>query len=114
MPSDDVPDKQLGPGRPSRQTEAPVTWSIRGVSRETRSAMEQAAARAGKTLGEYFNENLRALAERELAQTALAPSDAVNLQDEIHYLRRLVENLTSMIAGYSPAEPPALSRGPKC
>jgi len=77
------------------------------VNRETRTVLEQAAAQAGKTLGQYVNENVLALAQRELAQRTLSASDALNLQEEVHYMRRLVENLTAMMGGKALVLPPA-------
>ncbi|WP_212744879.1 hypothetical protein [Hymenobacter jeollabukensis] len=91
------------PGRPPRTTEAPVTWSVRGVSRDTRASFERGAARAGKTLGQYLNEDVRRLVEQQLAES----SPPATLQSEIQYLRQLVENLTTMIG----AAPPAPARG---
>jgi hypothetical protein len=94
-PQNNAPAAALGrrrPGRPPRQTEAPVTWSVRGVSRETRSILEQAASRAGKTMGQYLNEDIRALAEQQLTA---APEPV--LQEQIRYLQHLVENLTAML-----------------
>ncbi|WP_324680218.1 hypothetical protein [Hymenobacter sp. GOD-10R] len=83
------------PGRPPRATPAPVTWSIRGVSPETRAVLEQGAARAGKTLGQYLNEDVCPFVQQQLhGKPAATPS----LQEEIQYLRQLVENLTTMIA----------------
>lgn len=79
-------------GRPPRTTQAPVTWSVRGVSRETRAVFEQGAARAGKPLGQYLNEDVRALLEPPPG----APP-APSLEEQIQYLRRLVENLTTML-----------------
>lgn len=83
------------PGRPPRTTTAPVTWSVRGVSRETRLVLEQGAERAGKTLGQYLNEDVRKLVERHVQRQEPASS---NLQAEIQYLRQLVENLTTMLS----------------
>ncbi|RAK68265.1 hypothetical protein [Hymenobacter edaphi] len=90
------------PGRPPRTTEAPVTWSVRGVSRDARASFERGAARAGKTLGQYLNDDVRRLVEQQLAET----NPPATLQAEIQYLRQLVENLTTMIG----ATPPAAAR----
>lgn len=83
-------------GRPRRATTAPVTWSVRGVSREARAVFERGAAQAGKTLGQYLNEDVQALVVQHLEAPATAEA---NLQSEIQYLRRLVENLTVMMGG---------------
>jgi hypothetical protein len=93
------------PGRPARQTAAPVTWSVRGVSRETRAVLEQAAGRAGKTLGQFLNEDVRDLLEGRPPEPA-APQ-LTDLQGQIHYLQQLVENLAAMLATPPPSGPPA-------
>ncbi|RSK36338.1 hypothetical protein EI290_04250 [Hymenobacter metallilatus] len=89
------------PGRPPRPTTAPVTWSVRGVTRETRATLEQAAARSGKTLGQYLNEDIRAFAAQQLRHRTVPPTD---LQDQVNYLRQLVENLAAMLAAHPPRE----------
>ena len=83
-------------GRPARQTLAPITWSIRGVTRDTRTLLEQAAGRVGKTLGQYLNEDVRVCVEQQLQLTA-PPATLAALQKQIYYLRQLVENLTTMV-----------------
>ncbi|WP_373330558.1 hypothetical protein [Salmonirosea aquatica] len=49
-------------GRPSRKVKAPTPWSNRGIERDTRSVIEKAAERAGKTIGQYTNEDVRSFA----------------------------------------------------
>jgi len=46
-------------GRPARQSPEPAKWTVRGVEPETRRAIEKAAERNGKTLGQFFNDELR-------------------------------------------------------
>ena len=72
----------------------PVTWSIRGVERDTRSVIEKAAERAGKTLGQYVNEDVRGFAQGQLIQTQL-PAAPVDIQNQIDQLTRLIEALTN-------------------
>ena len=74
----------------------PVTWSIRGVERETRSIIEKAAERAGKTLGQYVNEDIRSLVQSQLSQSQL-PAAPVDIQNQIDQLTKMVENLTNRI-----------------
>ena len=51
----------------SRKTPAPPdTWTVRGVSPETRTVAKRAAARAGKTLGEWVDDTLRRAATERL------------------------------------------------
>lgn len=89
-------------GRPARQTVAPITWSIRGVTRDTRTLLEQAAGRVGKTLGQYLNEDVRVCVEQQLQLTP-APTNLAALEKQVHYLRQLVENLASMVRATPPA-----------
>ena len=72
----------------------PVTWSIRGVDRDTRLVIEKAAARAGKTIGQYVNEDVRNLAQSQLTQTQL-PASPKDMQDQIEHLTRIVEGIAS-------------------
>ncbi|RYU84435.1 hypothetical protein EWM57_00675 [Hymenobacter persicinus] len=94
------------PGRPARQTAAPVTWSVRGVSRETRAVLEQAASRAGKTLGQFLNDDVRQLLE---AQEPAPEPQLADLQSQIEYLQQLVENLAAMLGTPNSAPKPPTS-----
>lgn len=73
---------------------APVTWSIRGVERDTRSVVEKAAERAGKTLGQYMNEDIRSLVQGQLIQSQL-PAAPVDIQNQIDQLTGMIETLTN-------------------
>jgi uncharacterized protein (DUF1778 family) len=46
-------------GRPTRQSPEPAKWTVRGIEPETRRVIEKAAERTGKTLGQFFNDELR-------------------------------------------------------
>ena len=70
----------------------PVTWSIRGVERDTRAVIEKAAERAGKTLGQYVNEDIRSLVQGQLTQTQL-PAAPVDIQNQIDHLTKMVEGI---------------------
>ena len=72
----------------------PVTWSIRGVERDTRAVIEKAAERAGKTLGQYVNEDIRSLVQGQLTQTQL-PAAPVDIQYQIDHLTRIVEGIAT-------------------
>jgi len=74
----------------------PVTWSIRGVERETRSIIEKAAERSGKTLGQYLNEDVRRLVQGELSQSQV-PAAPVDIQNQIDHLTKIVEGIASRI-----------------
>lgn len=53
-------------GRPVRQTPEPPKWTVRGIEPETRRVIEKAAERTGKTLGQFFNNELREAATNVL------------------------------------------------
>ena len=76
------------------KSRGPVTWSIRGVGRDTRSVIEKAAERAGKTLGEYINEDVRSFAQSQLTQTQL-PAAPVDIQNQIDHLTKMVEGIAN-------------------
>ncbi|AUD06795.1 hypothetical protein [Spirosoma pollinicola] len=76
------------------KTNGPVTWSIRGVERDTRSVIEKAAERAGKTMGQYVNEDIRSLVQGQLSQSQL-PAAPVDLQNQMDHLTKMVEALTN-------------------
>lgn len=83
-------------GRPPRQSAAPVPWSVRGVEADTRRVIEKAAERAGKTIGQYLNEDIRSFAQGQLTQTQL-PSAPVDIQNQIDQLTKMVEGIASRI-----------------
>ena len=82
---------------PSSKSNGPVTWSIRGVERDTRSVIEKAAERAGKTLGQYVNEDIRSLVQSQLTQSQL-PAAPVDLQNQMDHLTKMVEELTNRMS----------------
>lgn len=71
---------------------SPVTWSIRGVERDTRVVIEKAAERAGKTIGQYVNEDIRGLVQGQLTQSQL-PVAPIDIQNQIDHLTKIVEGI---------------------
>jgi uncharacterized protein (DUF1778 family) len=72
-------------GRPARQTPEPPKWTIRGIEPETRRVIEKAAERTSKTLGQFFNDELREAATNILKkgnQPPARPEDLVSEQFE--------------------------------
>lgn len=78
----------------SPKSRKPVTWSVRGVERDTRSVIEKAAERAGKTIGQYINEDVRSFAQGQLTQTQL-PAAPVDIQNQIDHLTTIIEGIAS-------------------
>ncbi len=88
-------------GRPPKPVSTTaVTWSVRGVERETRAMLEKAAARADKTLGQYFNDEVRAFAQGQLRQgeAPQLPASPRDLQAQVEQLTQMVEGIASRLA----------------
>ena len=83
-------------GRPPKEASSTaVTWSVRAVERDTRAVIEKAADRAGKTLGQYFNDEVRGFAQGQLSQAEATGQALVSPRD----LQVQVEQLTQMVEG---------------
>jgi hypothetical protein len=86
-------------GRPPKPASSTaVTWSVRGVERETRAVIEKAAERAGKTLGQYLNDEVRGFAQSQLSQaeaTGQAVASPRDLQVQVEQLTQLVEGIAA-------------------
>lgn len=89
-------------GRPPKPASSTaVTWSVRGVERETRAVIEKAAERAGKTLGQYLNDEVRGFAQGQLSQaevTGQALASPRDLQVQVEQLTQLVEGIAARMA----------------
>ncbi len=88
-------------GRPPKPVSTTaVTWSVRGVERETRAMLEKAATRADKTLGQYFNDEVRAFAQGQLRQgeAPQLPASPRDLQAQVEQLTQMVEGIASRLA----------------
>jgi hypothetical protein len=90
-------EKKVGrPIKPASTTA--VTWSVRGVERETRAVIEKAAERAGKTLGQYLNDDVRGFAQGQLTQAEAigqAMTSPRDLQVQVEQLTQLVEGIAA-------------------
>ncbi|NEU70983.1 hypothetical protein GK091_29265, partial [Spirosoma agri] len=80
----------------SSKGSSPVTWSIRGVERDTRAVIEKAAERAGKTIGQYVNEDIRSLVQGQLTQSQL-PAAPIDIQNQIDHLTKMVEGIANRL-----------------
>ena len=88
-------------GRPAKPASTTaVTWSVRGVERETRAMLEKAAARADKTMGQYFNDEVRAFVQGQLSQAEAPqlPASPRDLQVQVEQLTQMVEGIASRLA----------------
>jgi hypothetical protein len=89
-------EKPTKTGRPPRKGTAPVPWSVRGIEPDTRRVIEKAAERAGKTIGQYINEDVRSFAQGQLTQTQI-PAAPIDIQNQIDYLTKMVEGIANRI-----------------
>ena len=81
-------ETQLSPtaskgGRPTRQTPEPPKWTVRGIELETRRVIEKAAERTGKTLGQFFNDELREAATNILKKGNQPPAKPEDLMTDL-------------------------------
>ena len=82
-------------GRPKREEPEPPKWTIRGVDRETRTVIEKASDRAGKTLGEYFSTEVREFASNQVKRNSTPPMSPQDIRDQ---LKADVEAMETRIA----------------
>ena len=71
-------------GRPRKAPDTGL-WAIRGVDLETRAIVEKTAQRAGKTMGQFVNEDLRSFCQGQLTQSQL-PASPRDLQVQVEQL----------------------------
>lgn len=85
-------------GRPTRQTPEPAKWTVRGIEPETQRVIEKAAERTGKTLGQFFNDELREAATNLLKKGSQPPARPEDLVTD------LVEKLKHELQGSQASE----------
>ena len=73
----------LKTGRPTRNTLEPARWTVRGIETDTRLTIEKAAERSGKTLGEFFNTELREAAANVLKKGHQPPARAEDVVSDL-------------------------------
>jgi predicted hydrocarbon binding protein len=80
-------------GRPRKAPDTGV-WGVRGVDVETRAIIEKTADRAGKTIGQFVNEDVRAYCQSQLTQSQL-PASPRDLQVQVEQLTQMVESIAA-------------------
>jgi len=83
-------------GRPRKAPDTGL-WAIRGVDLETRAIVEKTAQRAGKTIGQFVNEDVRSFCQGQLTQSQL-PASPRDLQVQVEQLTQLVEGIAARMA----------------
>lgn len=73
----------LRTGRPTRESLEPARWTIRGIETDTRLTIEKAAECSGKTLGQFFNTELREAAVNVLKKGHQPPARAEDLVGDL-------------------------------
>ncbi len=83
-------------GRPRKAPDTGL-WAIRGVDLETRAIVEKTAQRAGKTIGQFVNEDMRSFCQGQLTQSQL-PASPRDLQVQVEQLTQMVEGIAARLA----------------
>ncbi|RZK35428.1 MAG: hypothetical protein EOO61_11920 [Hymenobacter sp.] len=89
-------EKVKGKGGRIRRAPDVGIWAVRGVDMETRAIIEKGASRAGKTMGQYVNEDIRSLVQSQLTQSQL-PTAPVDIQNQIDHLTKMVEGIATRL-----------------
>ncbi|WP_461102457.1 hypothetical protein [Spirosoma koreense] len=84
-------DKNKG-GRPRKAPDV-TPWTVRGVDLETRTAIEKAATRTGKTIGQYMNEDLRQYAQEQLKKGDQPPMRQEDIRTELDDIKGMITQL---------------------
>jgi hypothetical protein len=88
-------DKSKG-GRPRKAPDV-TPWTVRGVDLETRTAIEKAATRTGKTIGQYINEDIRQYAQEQLKKGNQPPMRQEDLRTELDDIKGMITQLADRI-----------------
>lgn len=83
-------------GRPRRAPDVGL-WTVRGVDLETRTAIEKAAQRTGKTIGQYINEDLRQYAQDQIKKGSQPPARQEDIRSELDDIRGMIAQLAERI-----------------
>ncbi|WP_461137133.1 hypothetical protein [Spirosoma lituiforme] len=83
-------------GRPRKAPDV-TPWTVRGVDLETRTAIEKAATRTGKTIGQYMNEDLRQYAQEQLKKGNQPPMKQEDLRTELDDIKGMIAQLADRI-----------------
>jgi hypothetical protein len=85
-------------GRPRKAPDV-TPWTVRGVDPETRTAIEKAATRSGKTIGQYMNEDLRHYAQDQLRKGAQPPIRQEDIRTELDDIKGMISQLAERLPG---------------
>jgi hypothetical protein len=88
--------KKAKGGRPRRAPDVGL-WTVRGVDLETRTAIEKAAQRSSKTIGQYVNEDLRQYAQDQIKKGSQPPMRQEDIRTELDDIKGMIIKLTERI-----------------
>lgn len=88
----EIEDKRGKGGRPRRAPDVGL-WTVRGVDMETRTAIEKAAQRSNKTIGQYVNEDLRQYAQEQLKKGGQPPMRQEDIRTELDDIKGMISQL---------------------
>ena len=91
------PEKSKNKGGRPRKAPDVIPWTVRGVDLETRTAIEKAATRTGKTIGQYMNEDLRQYAQEQLKKGNQPPMRQEDLQTELDDIKGMITQLADRL-----------------
>ncbi|MBR8840552.1 MAG: hypothetical protein DSM106950_42880 [Stigonema ocellatum SAG 48.90 = DSM 106950] len=89
-------DKKAKGGRPRRAPDVGL-WTVRGVDLETRTAIEKAAQRNGKTIGQYVNEDLRQYAQEQIKKGNQPPMRQEDIRTELDDIKGMITQLADRL-----------------
>lgn len=92
-PENSITKPKAKGGRPRKAPDTGL-WAVRGVDFETRAIVEKTAQRAGKTIGQFVNEDVRAYCQGQLTQSQL-PASPRDLQVQVEQLTQMVEGIAA-------------------
>ena len=92
----EIANQKAKGGRPRRAPDVGL-WTIRGVDLETRTAIEKAAQRSGKTIGQYVNEELRQYAQEQLKKGNQPPMRQEDLRTELDDIKGMITQLADRL-----------------
>ena len=88
--------KKAKGGRPRRAPDVGL-WTVRGVDLETRTAIEKAAQRSGKTIGQYVNEDLRQYVQDQLKKGSQPPMRQEDIRTELDDIKGMITQLADRL-----------------
>ena len=92
----DTEGKKAKGGRPRRAPDVGL-WTVRGVDLETRTAIEKAAQRSGKTIGQFVNEDLRQYAQDQLKKGSQPPMRQEDIRTELDDIKGMITQLADRL-----------------